>query len=192
MPFDWLRQKSLKGLLKLLKTNFESFLDVTYVKEATKFPLMSSEDLFDEVKEKRTKVYKNKALKIDFFHDFAENTTFEDVRDKYDRRIARFFETIQKKCIFIRDDKYFKEKDIADYNELYKILLEHNSEHVLVLILNTFKGDFNLDGLDNNIKVYKNEKNQTKWQNPIICEYINDCMNASMSVEDILMFSGHS
>jgi hypothetical protein len=183
LPFDWIRMRSVKDVITLLNTRFENFLDVTFIKNATTFPLIKDSDTFDEAAKAAKKacvttaIYKNKKLKIDFFHDFAEGTSIEEVRDKYSRRIDRFFEKIKGKCVFVRDDKYFKQHNIADYNVLNDILIKHNPESALVLVVDTSKGEFDFSALNSNIKVFKDPKKHWKWQHDSICGYIKSFQN---------------
>jgi predicted transglutaminase-like cysteine proteinase len=47
-------------------------------------------------------------------------------------------------------------------------LKEYNNENRLVLIINTFKKDFVLDGLNKGIEIYKNSDKISEWQHPEI------------------------
>ena len=170
LPFDWLRSHSVKDINTLIDTKFESFFDITFVKENT-FPFI--QDDFEEPRSVKVKVWRNKKLKIDFLHDFSETTTLEDVQAKYQRRIDRFFERLKNKCIFIRDDKYFKQAHVAEYNKLYDTLLRHNPESVLVLIVNIAKQDYDFSSLNSNIKLFKETKKFWHWHHDSIRDHIS-------------------
>ena len=119
LPFDWVRANDISFVLQLIKNNFSGFLDnLEYIKDDEKFPYINNDELFDNIKEKHTKIYKNQY--IGFYHDFKENTSFEEVKEKYDRRIKRFYDIIKNESIFIRDEQKFKTSDITTYNELNK------------------------------------------------------------------------
>ena len=51
---------------------------------------------------------------------------------------------------------------------MYDKLKEYNNENRLVLIINTFKKDFVLDGLNKGIEIYKNSDKISEWQHPEI------------------------
>jgi hypothetical protein len=175
LPFDWIRCNSISFLLNLIKNNFNNFFDdLTYVKDDTKFPYIEKDDsveLFDEIKDFKTKIYKTK--NIGFFHDFKEDVTIDQIKEKYNRRIKRFYETIKNKSIFIRDDLFFKESNIPVYNELNNLLKNFNKDNLLVLIINTNK-NLNLSSLDKSIKIYIDSEKITEWQHPSIQLFIKD------------------
>jgi len=173
LPFDWIRCNSVLTVLDLIKNNFNGFLnDLIHVKDDEKFPFIDeSEESFDDIKDMKTKIYKTN--KIGFFHDFKDGVTFDDVKEKYDRRIKRFYDVSKNKSVFIRDDIYFKESNIPIYNELNKIIKEFNNDNQLVLIINISKNKvFNLSNLDKSIKVFIDTEKITEWQHPAIIPYL--------------------
>lgn len=174
LPFDWIRCNSIFNVLNLIKNNFEGFFeDLTHVKDSSsKFPFISDDDQqFDNIKEMETKIYKSKH--IGFFHDFKDGISIDDVKEKYNRRIKRFYEKIRNKSVFIRDDIHFKNENIPYYNELNKILKEYNNENQLVLIININRFA-DLSTLDKSIIVYFDDVKQTEWQHPAIQPFLLD------------------
>lgn len=171
LPFDWIRTPNISFVLDLIKNNFNSFFDdLEFVKEDEKFPYLNDDDDFDTVLDKKTKIYKNN--NIGFFHDFKDNTTLDDVKEKYNRRFTRFYNVIQNPSIFIRDEQKFKQSDIPIYNELNKELKKYNINNKLILIINTFKiKTINLEKLDNDIQVFIDTEKITEWQHPSILQY---------------------
>ena len=171
LPFDWIRCNSITSVLYLIKNNFQGFFDnITHVKDDYKFPFIDdSEQKFDNITDMKTKIYKNN--QIGFFHDFKEGITLEEVKEKYDRRIKRFYQKIQNKSTFIRDDIYFKNSNIPYYNELNRILKEFNNDNQLVLIININKYA-DLSTLDKSIIVFFDDSKQTEWQHNSIVPFL--------------------
>jgi len=173
LPFDWIRSSNIKDVIYLILNNFHGFLEnISYVRDDTKFPIIKDSETFDEVTDKDTKIYRNEKLNLGFFHDFKEGITLEEVREKYDRRIKRFYETVKEKCIFIRDDIYFHQDNIEDYNNLYMILTKFNSQNKLILIINMNKNKYDLSKLNPAIKVFIDFNKQTEWQHHMITSFI--------------------
>jgi hypothetical protein len=173
LPFDWIRCPNIKDVIYLITNNFQGFLDnISFVRDDTKFPIIRDSEIFDEVADKETKVYRNEKLNLGFFHDFKDGVTLEDVKEKYDRRIKRFYETVKEKCVFIRDDMYFHQENVDDYNNLYQILVEFNDQNKLVLIINMSKNIYDLTGLNPAIKVFVDNEKQTEWQHHKITSFI--------------------
>ena len=173
LPFDWIRCPNIKDVIHLITNNFQGFLDgISFVRDDTKFPIIKDSEIFDDVADKETKVYRNEKLNLGFFHDFKEGISLEDVQEKYDRRIKRFYETVKSECIFIRDDMYFHQESVEDYNNLYRILAEFNDQNKLVLIININKNKYDISGLNPAIKVFIDNEKQTEWQHHKITSFI--------------------
>jgi hypothetical protein len=173
LPFDWIRCPNIKDVIYLITNNFQGFLDnISFVRDDTKFPIIRDSEIFDDVLDRETKVYRNEKLNLGFFHDFKDGVTLEDVKEKYDRRIKRFYETVKNECIFIRDDMYFNQESVDDYNNLYQILVEFNDQNKLVLIININKNKYDLSGLNPAIKVFVDNEKQTEWQHHKITSFI--------------------
>jgi len=174
LPFDWIRCYPISSVLHLIENNFiDLFECIEYVKDDTKFPFIEDIDniereTFDTIKMKDTKIYKNDKLGISFFHDFKEGIETKDVIEKYQRRIDRFYNLIKTPSVFIRDELNFKVCDIMIYNQLYDKLKEYNNENRLILIINIFKKDYDITGLNKGIEIYKNSDKISEWQHPEI------------------------
>ena len=177
LPFDWIRCNSIINVLDLIKNNFQGFFDdLAYVRNDEKFPYISEDDSsisekFDNLKDMETKIYKSKH--IGFFHDFKDGVSIDEVKEKYDRRIKRFYEKIKNKSTFIRDEIHFKNANIPYYNELNKILKDYNNDNQLVLIINISK-NADLSTLDKSIIVFFDDVKQTEWQHSAIQPFILD------------------
>lgn len=172
LPFDWIRCYPIKSVFDLIENNFKGLFDnIEFVKDDNKFPFIEDVvegETFDTIQMKDTKIYKNDKLGISFFHDFKDGVDVKDVIAKYNRRISRFYEVVKNPSIFIRDELAFKVCDIMIYNQLYDKLKEYNNENRLVLIINTFKKDYEIDGLNKGIEIYKNSDKISEWQHPEI------------------------
>jgi len=172
LPFDWIRCYPIRSVLELIENNFTGLFDeIEFVKDDTKFPFiedMTEGETFDTIVMKDTKIYKNDKLGISFFHDFKDGIDVKDVVAKYNRRIERFYNVVKTPSIFIRDELNFKVCDIMIYNQLYDKLKEFNNENRLILIINTFKKDYNIDGLNLGIEIHKNGDKISEWQHPEI------------------------
>lgn len=84
-----------------------------------------------------------KACRFTFVHDFDKYLTLEEqlpsVRDKYRRRIDRFYKNIQEKSLFIRyvnpleDIKWIEDNQC----EILRLLKSFNSENEIIYISNS-------------------------------------------------------
>ena len=107
-PFDWVRTPTLDIVSKLLKNNFDQFIDsVKQTKTSDQFPI-SDDDNFPVKDElgNRSLIMENK-YGITFFHDFEEDYDLEAIKYKYERRISRLYDIINDndKITFVRDEK---------------------------------------------------------------------------------------
>ncbi|MFV8063361.1 DUF1796 family putative cysteine peptidase [Streptococcus pluranimalium] len=88
-PFDWCIT-NFEGINSLIENRFEDLFETDLLFQSSKNPSH----------------YQNGKYNMQFFHDFNENSSLSsqlnDVKEKYDRRISRFFEEITKPTLFIR------------------------------------------------------------------------------------------
>lgn len=89
-PFDWVISYDFASVLYLVENHFEDLL---------------SEDLLYQLKE-LPNCYRNKKFKVDFYHDFDELKKLRGqlfkVKEKYNRRVNRFYNSIKQPTLFIR------------------------------------------------------------------------------------------
>ncbi len=92
-PFDWLTNADCKARFDLMLDNFEGFLEKQYLKlmpKPTQFPADKNNDYYENTK---TGLY--------FWHDFPADKSFDvaypEVKQKYERRIKRFYQNIKNK-----------------------------------------------------------------------------------------------
>ncbi len=90
-PFDWLTNANFQQRFELMLNDFSNFLnkdDLHLMPKPTQFPADKNNDYYENI---RTGLY--------FWHDFPADKSFEEaypeVKQKYERRIKRFYENIQ-------------------------------------------------------------------------------------------------
>lgn len=91
-PMDWLCHATFEQRINLICNNFDHFLEKSNMKWFPK-PSRGLRDLENEN-------YEDTATGFYFYHDFPSNMRFEEsfptVKEKYNRRIARFYRNINK------------------------------------------------------------------------------------------------
>jgi len=125
-PFDWCIT-DFEGVIKLIDNDFKDLFN---------------EDLLYQNNSNRA-YYMNCKYKIQFFHDFNQNETLIEqlplVREKYNRRIQRFYSMIQQPTLFIRyissedgnaELRYIEEK----YEWILAMLKKYNSQNEIIFI----------------------------------------------------------
>ena len=89
-PFDWTTSFDFYSVIDLIKNNFEGFLDYNNLYQYSKYK----------------SYYYNDKYKIGFIHDFNKYISLrlqiKKVQEKYQRRIDRFYNSIQQPTLFIR------------------------------------------------------------------------------------------
>lgn len=124
-PFDWCIS-DLAGIFEAIENDFSEYLDLKCMSQYK--PCMH--------------IFRNDKYNIEFYHDFSAYQPLENqisfVREKYNRRIARFYHDIKEPTLFVRyiDDKkddngYFKELKWIEENKnkidkLLKSFCENN------------------------------------------------------------------
>lgn len=124
-PFDWLIS-DFEEILSCIENGFKNFL--TY------------ENLYQYKNIKY--YYYDKKYKMHFYHDFDEfrplKIQLEDVKEKYNRRIERFYKDITKPTLFIRYVKDQHELDYItqNYESVIELLKKYHGDNNLLLIAN--------------------------------------------------------
>ena len=110
LPFDWIISEDFQLVLKMIENGFQYFTDKTCLRQET---------------EVNNAYYYNKVCKVHFYHDFDVSTPFDmqhaSFKEKYQRRIDRFYETISNPTIFIR---YCNDADEARFIKDNKMKIE--------------------------------------------------------------------
>lgn len=149
-PFDWCIS-NYEGVIDAIENHFENFLNYDY--------LFQSDTVHGN--------YFNIKYKIWFFHDFDKYHSLEEqlptVRDKYLRRIERFYENIKQPTLFVR---YISDEVLNENNKSKELeWIERNHRHILSL-LKSFNEDNDIiyianDGVTSNvINIYNVEKDE--------------------------------
>lgn len=105
LPFDWLISANYKKVLENIGNHFAEFL--------------CEENLYQE-KSINSKYYYDDKNEFHFYHDFSKYTSLEEqlpqVKEKYNRRIFRFYETVKNPTLFIR---YCGSKEELEFIQTY-------------------------------------------------------------------------
>ncbi len=128
LPFDWLITEDFKVVLSLIESNFESFL---------------KEENLEQEKEVNPKYYYDTEQMIHFYHDFSASLNLPDqlqfVKEKYARRINRFYKIISEPTLFIR---YCHSKEeyrwvCENKSSIESLLKQKNSHNEIVFVCNS-------------------------------------------------------
>jgi len=131
-PFDWLRINRLSNVTSIINAKFEGFTDFKQCNTTTSFPLLETDD-FNSDAPRRTFKATNKFGAISY-HDFSSDKPFNDqlesINQKYQRRIDRFYQTLQSSdhIIFIRDElnpNKLTEDEILEFIQAIKRINEN-------------------------------------------------------------------
>ena len=144
-----------------IENNFDGFLDYEYLIQ----------------NKLNHSYYKNTKYNISFFHEFEKYKSLKDqlpnVKNKYNRRINRFYESINEPTLFIR---YISNEEKFEGVSVELLYIEKNIEKILA-ILKGFnkKNDIifvaNEDVLSKKIEIY----NVKKDENDLVARnFIND------------------
>lgn len=131
-PFDW-NITSLRKNIQLLSDEFKGF--------------MQFENLSQNIQNRS--IYKDRHYDFYFYHDFSKykplSEQYDRVKDKYDRRISRLLESIQKPTLFIRyisdKDKNGISKELKwieqNFEYINEVLKKFNSKNEIIYISNS-------------------------------------------------------
>lgn len=133
-PFDWLITPDMRSVRRMIETDFEVFLN---------------EDMLVRDAQKPS-VYINRDTGFSFVHDFKRGSSLRDqlpaVKEKYARRIDRFFNDITEPTLFIRyisdqstdDEGRFRDlvRSEEDYEDIIKLIRSYNPDNDILWIAN--------------------------------------------------------
>ena len=155
-PFDWLTNTSFENRINIILNDFEDFFnkeDFRIMQKPTNFP-----------DDKGNEYYENTRTGLYFWHDFPTNIDFEtifpSVKEKYNRRIKRFYDNIinNEKILLI----YFSHFPLCDnyiIQELCNKVCDKFNKKIDFLIIGYDKTkkdtEINCYKLDENITIYK-------------------------------------
>ena len=129
-PFDWVIS-DLRGVILAIDNNFNDFMNLELLSQS----INDRSHYFDPV------------YNVFFFHDFSKYKSLEAqyvyVKEKYERRIKRFYEKIQTPTLFIRyisnevkeNDKSIELSWIEEnYDHILRVLRKYNANNDIVFI----------------------------------------------------------
>lgn len=182
-PFDWIAGPPFDMITDFIINGFQDFLNIEDLE-----PYILKEG---HVNNGPYNLYRNKRNNYHHFHDFPKNIpleeSFKNVREKYDRRIKRFYDNINSsnKILFVwfshftpHEDEVFIEscKKLRNHfadKEIYLLVIENSMEkkkelfedgHLLILNYDTLSDDKKhhydetMGNKTNNLKVFKKIK----------------------------------
>lgn len=118
-PFDWLIS-DFEGVVKAIESHFEDFLNYDNMAQYEMNPSF----------------YKDQKYKMQFYHDFDECNSLKKqlpkVKEKYGRRIERFYSSIKNPTLFLRyiesqDEVEWIERNLDRINSLFCSFNDKNS-----------------------------------------------------------------
>lgn len=131
-PFDWLIS-DFEGVIRAIESHFEDFLNYENMAQH----------------ETHLSFYKDIKYDMQFFHDFNDiyplKKQLPAVREKYERRINRFYASITSPTLFLRYIESEKEVKWIEQNldSILELLKNYNEKNSIVWIANTdIRSDF--------------------------------------------------
>lgn len=149
-PFDW-NIVEFTGVIAAINNNFENYFDANFLEQSKKYH----------------NYYRNRQYGVQFYHDFNKYDSLYSqlpaVKNKYKRRIERFYNDIKEPTLFIRyisDEKRNNDgKSIEllwieqNYEMIFKSLTKYNPNNQIM-----FWGNNELDS--EKIKIYHVQKDK--------------------------------
>lgn len=188
-PFDWIRC-DFTNLCEILENSFEGFMDdLTLINQSNCFPISLDDNFPDNIDTNSDiLIYKNK-YNCKFYHDFNSDTIMEDVINKYQNRIKRFYELITNKhIIFIRDELKVNQINLG---RLIKTLNKLCPSYHLILITDT-KINNSFDNVYNYTSKYIDwKRNNINWnqifygRNKLVVNINEDITEYNDNITDI-------
>lgn len=177
-PFDWLTGVGFEERINLILNDFENFINI---EDFIKMPKTAK----DNENEKLNDFYKNTKTNFLFLHDFPKEipleNSFKKVKEKYNRRITRFFKLIKKDNVLL---VFFAHYSVDDNNKIIdlcnKVINKFNKKIDFAIITHDPSkklGEIKEEVLSKNIKKYSlytievDENN-----NPTTIGNHNDCI----------------
>ncbi len=126
LPFDWLITLDFSLVLELIDNGFDEFLEYDNLYQVKDYPSR----------------YRNVKYLIDFYHDFLPTKSldkqFNTVKEKYVRRINRFYKVITEPTLFFRyiiscdELQYIYE----NYSEILDFFKKYNEKNNIIFLVN--------------------------------------------------------
>lgn len=164
-PFDWLANATFNMRIELLVTDFKDFLKKENMIQLQK----PNEGLAD----RKHSSYRDNVSGFNFYHDFKLNVSLEEdfnnVKEKYDRRIERLYKTIEtsEKILFVwwSRDKHINQESIMNAYE--RLITKFKNKEIYLLIIEKSNEESKIYMADNYILLLKYDntsfKHNPKW-----------------------------
>lgn len=126
-PFDWVLSHSLQHVIQLVNDNFDGFLDINGLNQWKSVP----------------STYEDVQYGIAFVHDFDRWHSLESqiasVRNKYDRRIRRFYNAISEECLFVRYIENMEDYEyiVKNSDAISQFFKKYNRSNEIIYIANS-------------------------------------------------------
>lgn len=169
-PFDWIKVPKFSTINKLIQNDFATFFsDLKFIETSTKFPLNSDDhSAFSDWKQQVTHIYSNSD--ITFTHDFTEDNGIEQVKEKYQRRVDRFWKTVQtEEILFVRHQLKINEIDSMDLEVFISIMDRINRNYRLKIIMHNPKNrPLALRNNDPRVQIINDTNAFKDWTRPTV------------------------
>jgi len=116
-PLDWLLSKNITNVLR---EDFKDFCNPKYLKFCNRVNCCNISENFTEDTHNMIRVIHTK-YKLHFLHDFIEKEINEEVEEKYERRIQRFYNIMRDKNI---EKRLYRISKYDERDEIEKIFNE--------------------------------------------------------------------
>jgi len=163
-PFDWVQLINFQTIIDLLSDKFTGFYDLdnyTIKKKSDKYKLEKNGNISGEMFTRPIVI--NTKYKILMPHDFVSFDDYNDVINKYKRRINRFYNTIKTEndicfVVNIPNKKFITEEQVDIFTKLIKTINPEINIHI--------KGIYNGNKTFNisNIDFYRYNINTVSWE----------------------------
>ena len=124
-PFDWIRWNNISGIVDCIENKCQFLFDTDYITFDNNYKDMFpsvNENWNDNITSSKTKIINSKYSCILPHENLSLENTIDMIKEKYDRRIKRFYEILSKdsiKKIFIRLTN--KDEDIKDLERVISV-----------------------------------------------------------------------
>ncbi|MED3981909.1 DUF1796 family putative cysteine peptidase [Priestia megaterium] len=144
-PFDWIWTPSLSDINKLLRNRFKDFMKVENMKFVNYGigTVDNKDNLVFTDESPKTYILEDTKYNITSVHDFPVlpnqnwEASYPYVKEKFDRRINRFFEKINNSELILFVRYYANYSEVA---ELHSILSELTKSQFHILVINPVEG----------------------------------------------------
>ena len=157
-PFDWNKIPNLSIINKIITNNFKDYSDFTIIKNNNS-NIYSYVDDNDDKNDLDTfdingccdTIMAKNIYGVFSYHDFKMDDVnkYENVKNKYNRRIKRFYDILNnnKQIIFIRDEHNIKKINIDDIKYFVEYICNNfNKKFKLIIICHNPGNSNNMDG----------------------------------------------